>query len=385
MIDTLSIRAFLDERHHGHERALSAFAEETLGAAPDPGDDDVARLRARELCTTLGEGGWLEVIRDQDLRACAISREVLSYVSPLADEVFALQALSTIPFLIGADDALRERWVPGLIDGSCMGAFAMTEAEAGSDVSAIQTRARRDEDTYVIDGTKSFISNAGVADIYVVFATLDPKRRGKGITAFAVPSDTPGFSFTGAQVLSAPHPLGELALDGCRIPASHRIGEEGKGLRIGLGTLDRLRATVGAAACGMAARALDEATRHALTRRMLDAPLADLQLIQEKIARMATDLTASRLLVYHALWEKDGGAERVGLQSSKAKAFATEAAQRIIDDAVQVLGGRGVLVSHPVDHLYRAVRALRIYEGSTEIQQLIIARHVLADAKERLT
>jgi alkylation response protein AidB-like acyl-CoA dehydrogenase len=383
MIDTHTIRVFLETHHHRDVERLSAFVAKEIAPTPDPDVDDAARARACEIARLLGAAGWLDPIASQDLRGCALTREVLAHTSPLADGVFALQALGTLPFIIAGNKSLHDRWVPRLVSGEHVGAFALTEPEAGSDVASLTTRARRIGENYVLDGRKAFISNAGIADVHVVFATVDPDRGRKGITAFVVPKDTPGFSFGGAQVMSAPHPLGELVFDHCRIPASNRLGDEGAGLRLALGTLDRLRATVGAAACGMAARALEEATSHALSRKQFGAPLADLQLVQEKIARMATDLTAARLLVYRALWEKDGGAERVGLESSMAKAFATEAAQRIVDDAVQIHGGRGVLTSSTVEHLYRAVRSLRIYEGATEVQQLIIAGHVLGAAKEQ--
>ena len=232
----------------------------------------------------------------------------------------------------------------------------------------------------MLNGSKTFISNAGIADFYTLFASTDPAARGKGITCFVVPSDAPGLRFVRPQILSAAHPLGEIALEDCTVPAENRLGDEGRGLPLGLATLDRLRATVGAAACGMAARAVSEALAHARSRRQFGKPLAEFQLVQEKLARMATDLTAARLLVHRAAWEADGGAPRVTLEASMAKAFATEAAQRIVDDAVQILGGAGVMASNPVDRLYRAVRALRIYEGTTEIQLLTIAGRMLTDA-----
>jgi acyl-CoA dehydrogenase len=254
-----------------------------------------------------------------------------------------------------------------------MASFAMTEPDAGSDVASLGTKAEPDGDGFVLSGTKTFISNAGIADFYTVFATTDGAKRDKGIACFVVPADTPGVRFVRPLVLSAPHPLGEIAFQQARIPGECRLDKEGEGFKLGLATLDRLRATVGAAACGMAARALSEAIAHAKSRQQFGRPIADFQLIQEKLARMATELTAARLLVYRAAWEKDKGAARVTLEAAMAKAFATEAAQRIVDDAVQILGGRGVLADNPVDRLYRSVRALRIYEGTTEIQHLIIA------------
>ncbi|MEE8524812.1 MAG: acyl-CoA dehydrogenase family protein, partial [Thermoanaerobaculia bacterium] len=246
-----------------------------------------------------------------------------------------------------------------------------------SDVAAIKTRARRDGGDYVLDGGKHLITNAGVADFYTVFAVTTPGAGTRGLSCFVVEADRPGFRFVRPQVLSEPHPLGEIAFEGCRVPAGLRLGAEGEGFKLGMRTLDRLRATVAAAACGMAERALAEALAHARERRQFGRPLADFQLTQQKLARMATDLTAARLLVYRAAAAADSGAERVTLEAAMAKSFATEAAQRIVDDAVQILGGRGVLADSPVDRLYRAVRALRIYEGATEVQHLVIARQLL--------
>ena len=258
-----------------------------------------------------------------------------------------------------------------------MAAFAMTEPEAGSDVAALATTARWDGDAYVLDGRKVLISNAGIADFYCVFAATDRAAGARGISCFLVEAGAPGLRFAGAQVLSAPHPLGEIVLENCRVPAEQRLGEEGEGFKLGMRTLDRLRPTVAAAACGMAERALAEAIAHARRRRQFGRPLAEFQLVQEKLARSAVDLAAARLLVYRAAAEGDGGAERLTLPAAMAKAFATEAAQRIVDDALQVLGGQGALADHPVERLYRAVRALRIYEGTTEIQHLVIARELL--------
>ncbi|MEE9576475.1 MAG: acyl-CoA dehydrogenase family protein, partial [Gemmatimonadota bacterium] len=272
------------------------------------------------------------------------------------------------------------RWLARILDGSAIGAFAMTEPEAGSDVASLTTRAERRGDEYVLNGRKSLISNAGIADVYTVFASTDPAAGSRGISCFLVPAGTEGLRFVGPQVLSEPHPLGEIAFEECAIPSEQRVGPEGRGFKLGMMTLDRLRPTVAAAACGMASRALAEALRHATERRQFGQPLGDFQLIQEKLGRMAIALDAARLLTYRAAWEKDMGAERITLEASMAKAFATEAAQRIVDDAVQILGGRGVLAESPVDRLYRAVRALRIYEGTTEIQHLIIARHLLEGA-----
>jgi alkylation response protein AidB-like acyl-CoA dehydrogenase len=377
--DLRPIEAFLDPSHHALAAKISAFAAHTLAPRPEPPDDDSARREARLLLAELGQG-TLDPIRDQDWRSCCLAREALAAASPLADAVFALQGLGLVPILLSGNAAMIERWIADGIAGRAMAAFAMTEADAGSDVAAIATTARRDGDAYVLDGRKMFISNAGIADVYTVFASTDRNAGGKGISCFVVPADTKGLRFVRPQVLSSPHPLGEIAFESCRIGVDHRLGEEGKGFALGLRTLDRLRATVGAAACGMAARALQEALAHARTRRQFGKPLSEFQLVQDKLARMATELTAARLLVYHAAWTADRGAPRVTREAAMAKSFATEAAQRIVDDAVQILGGAGVLASHPVDRLYRSVRALRIYEGTTEIQRMVIAGQLIQEA-----
>jgi acyl-CoA dehydrogenase len=387
-----TVGPFLDESHRVLADRLASFVAEAVATLPPADDDDAARVAAREILALLGRGGWLLPIgggadggsskgpRSPDLRACALTREGLAHGSPLADAVFALQALGAAPVLLFGTPAQRERWAEPALRGEAMAAFAMTEAEVGSDVASIRTVARREDDGYVLDGEKTFISNAGIADFYAVFASTDPEAGGKGLSCFVVPADAPGFVYRGPLRLSEPHPLGTIAFERCRIPADHRIGEEGAGLRIGLTVLDRLRPTVAAAACGMAARALDEALAHAAGRRQFGRPLADFQLVQEKLARMATELEAARLLTHRAAWLHDTGRERITLEAAQAKAFATEAAQRVVDDAVQILGGRGVLADHPVDRLYRAVRALRIYEGTTEIQHLVIARQLLEAA-----
>jgi len=377
MIGTASVRAFLDERHVTLAAQVGEFATRVLAPLAEPADDQAARAQARDLLGKLGAAKWFEPIRDQDWRACCVVREALAAASPLADAVFALQALGVVPMLLSGNDAMRKRWLEPAIQGRAMASFAMTEPDAGSDAASLGTKAEQDGDSYVLTGTKTFISNAGIADFYTVFATTDGTKRDKGIACFVVPADTPGLRFVRPLLLSAPHPLGEIAFQQARIPESCRLDKEGEGFKLGLATLDRVRATVGAAACGMASRALMEALAHAKSRQQFGKPIADFQLIQEKLARMATELTAARLLVYRAAWEKDQGAPRVTLEAAMAKAFATEAAQRIVDDAVQILGGRGVLADHPVDRLYRSVRALRIYEGTTEIQHLIIAGQLL--------
>jgi acyl-CoA dehydrogenase len=377
---------FFNEALRSLALSVREFARDRIAPRRVPEDDAAARLEARLLLTLLGDAGWLRhtvpaeyggVSTPLSLRALALIREALACASPLADAVFALQGLGAMPIVLSGNTAMQRRWLPEVATGRAMAAFAMTEPEAGSDVGAIATTARRDGDAYILDGWKWLISNAGIADFYCVFASTDPAKRRKGISCFVVPADTPGLEFLGPQVLSEPHPLGELSFEGCRVPAENLLGPEGGGFKLGMHALDRLRPTVAAAACGIAARALEESLGHARVRHQFEVPLAELPLIQQKLARMATDLAAARLLTLRAAHAADSGAERFTLESAQAKLFATEAAQRIVDDAVQIFGGRGVLANTVVDRLYRSVRALRIYEGTSEVQQLVIARELL--------
>lgn len=381
-VDLRPVRAFLGDGHTAWARKVSAFATASLRDRPHAASDAEARTEARTLLALMGEAGLFRPIADRDLRACCLAREAVAAASPLADAVWALQGLGITPVLTAGSEALRERYARPAVRGELMSGFAMTEEDAGSDVASMSTSAERDGDAWVLDGEKWFISNAGIADYYVVFARTDPAAGSRGISAFVVPADAPGLHFAGAQVMSAPHPLGKLRFDGCRVPADHLLGQEGGGFKVGMATLDLLRPTVGAAAAGMGARALEEALAHAMARKQFGQALSEFQVIQQKLGRMALDLTASRLLVYRAAWEKDEGAERITMEAAMAKAYGTEAAQRIIDEAVQILGGRGVMADHPVELLYRSVRALRIYEGTTEIQHLIIAGRLIAEAGE---
>jgi acyl-CoA dehydrogenase len=386
-LDTAAVRAFLDDSHLALAAEVEEFSRAAVASLGATEADAEARKQAREILGIVGGAGWFGYavpaeyggrLPQPDLRSCCLIREALAAASPLADAVFALQALGSMPLTLAGSPAQRERWLPAVASGRAMAAFAMTEPEAGSDVSSLATVARRDGDGYVLDGRKTLISNAGLADYYAVFAATDPAAGSRGLTCFLVEADRPGCDFLGPQVLSSPHPLGEMGFSDCRLTADDRIGPENEGFKLGMRTLDRLRPTVAAAACGMAARALAEAAAHARERRQFGKPLAEFQLIQQKLAVMATDLTAARLLTYRAAWEIDRGAERTTVECAMAKAFATEAAQRIVDAALQILGGRGVLAEHPVERLYRSVRALRIYEGTTEIQHLLIARPWLA-------
>ncbi len=373
-----AVAAFVDLSHREYRERVVAFCRDEIGEGHDPDSDGEARVRARELVGLMGRAGLFRPIAQGDVRGCVVAREVLGWWSPLADAAFALQGLSSTPGLIRGEDP--GGWVARAMAGEAMGAFAMTEREAGSDVAAMAAvAAAGDAGGYRIDGGKTLISNAGVADFYVVFASTDPGAGTRGISCFVVPADADGLEFAGAQVMSAPHPLGEIRFDGCRVSGDAILGEAGTGFKTGMAALDRLRPTVAAAACGMAGRALREAVGHARERRQFGRSLGSFQLIQEKIAESATELTAGRLLAYRAGWEKDRGAERITTEAAMAKAFCTEAAQRIVDRALQVLGGRGMLASNPVEHLYRSVRALRIYEGTTEIQHLIIGGGLVRD------
>jgi acyl-CoA dehydrogenase len=379
---TRSAAAFLDPTQVELAAGILAWSETHLRHRAEPVDDADARRDARELLTELGASGWLAHAVHGDLRSLAIIRDAVGAMSPLADAVIALQALGGTPIVMAGSADQRDRWLPSIIDGRVMTAFAMTEPEAGSDVAALQTEARRDGDGWILNGEKHLISNAGIADLYVMFARTTRDAGSRGISAFLVPASTPGLTFAGAQVMAAAHPLGRIQLVNCRVPAEALLGEIDRGFKLGMMTLDRVRATVGAAACGMAARALDEALIHAANRRQFGHPLGDLQLVREKLGRMATELQAARLLVFHAAWLKDRGADRITVEAAMAKSYATEAAQHVVDDAVQIVGGRGVLLGHPVERLYRSVRALRIYEGATDVQRLIVGGALLQAGKD---
>jgi alkylation response protein AidB-like acyl-CoA dehydrogenase len=376
---------FFEERHRALASEAEAWAARELGGTAREGDVDA---RCRDLVLRLGEGGWLRHVvpaafggasERVDVRTLCILRETFARFDPLAEFVFALQGLGTGPVSFYGSDALRRRYLPDVASGKRIAAFALSEREAGSDVSAMRTTARADGDGYVMEGEKTWISNTGIADHYVVFCRM-PDAGERAFGAFMVDAEAAGLTVTGRLEVMAPHPLGTITLRNCRVPAGALIGEPGKGLRVALGTLDVFRATVGAAALGMARRALAEAVAYSRERSMFGQQLAGFQLTQARLADMATAVDASALLVYRAAWAKDAGAERVTLEAAMAKLHATEAAQRVIDDAVQLLGGRGVLAGSPVERLYREIRALRIYEGTSEIQRLVIAGRLLEDA-----
>jgi acyl-CoA dehydrogenase len=374
-----AISALLDARHVALASNLTHFCGRQLADATAVETDDEARREARTLLGVMGDAGLYRAIGESDLRALCLTREQVAACSPLADAVIALQALGATPLVLAGSEAQRARWLDAILAGRVMTAFAMTEPEAGSDVAAMQARARADGTGWVLDGEKHLISNAGIADLYLVFAVTTPGAGSRGISVFLVPADAKGLTFEGPQVLAAPHPLGRIRLEACRVPADALIGERDAGFKLGMMTLDHVRPSVGAAACGMATRALSEALQHASARKQFGEPLASFQLVREKLGRMATELEAARLLVYRAAWQKDHGEGRITLEAAMAKSYATEAAQHVIDEAIQIAGGCGVLVGHPVERLYRAVRALRIYEGATEIQRLIVAGELLKE------
>ncbi|HEU4698582.1 MAG TPA: acyl-CoA dehydrogenase family protein [Gemmatimonadales bacterium] len=380
---------FFDDDHRRLARELDAWAAEAVepiaGGAHRGAALDAA---CRALVGELGEDGWLRWVvpaaqggvRERlDVRALCLVRETLARHAALADFAFAMQGLGSGPITLFGTERQRRAYLPEVGAGLKVGAFALSEREAGSDVAAMTTTARRDGAAWVLEGEKTWISNAGVADFYVVFArTPELDADGKpAFGAFVVDADAPGLAVTERIDVVAPHPLGTLRFERCRVSDAARLGEPGKGLRVALGTLDVFRPTVGAAALGLARRALDEALAWTTSRRAFGQRLADFQLTQAKLADMATAIDASALLVYRAAWTKDAGAERITREAAMAKLYATEAAQRVIDDAVQLLGGRGVVAESPVERLYREVRALRIYEGTSEIQRLVIAGQVL--------
>jgi len=376
-----TVAAFLDPSHTELAGRLQEYVVREIVPRPEPSDDAAARREAREWLPRLAAEKLFDGVASGDVRALCLVRDAVASASPLVDAVFALQALGGTAFAIAGTPAQRDAWLTSIVSGRAMAGFAMTEPHAGSDVAEMETRATSDgAGGWIVDGEKHLISNAGIADIYVLFAVTTPGAGSRGITAFILPSDTPGLSFE-AQVMSAPHPLGRIRLDNCRLPAGAVLGELDRGFKLGMMTLDRVRPTVGAAACGMAARALDEAIAHTSTRHQFGQPLSAFQLVREKLGQMATHLDAARLLVYRAAWLKDRGVDRITVPAAMAKSFATEAAQRIVDDAVQLVGGPGVLVGHPVERLYRAVRSLRIYEGATDIQRLIIGGDLVSGGR----
>jgi len=371
---------FFEPAHRALAREASAWLES--GLAPIYALDNTD-AQCRALVAAMGNAGFLRraiATRDGevvDVRAACVLREVFAYEWGLADFAYAMQGLGSGPISLHGSAEQRERYAARAASGQAIAAFAISETNAGSDLGAMETRAHKDGNDYVIDGEKTWISNAGLADFYVVFArTADTASR--HISAFIVEAGNPGLNVAERIEVSSPHPLGTIRFSSCRVPESARIGEEGRGMGIALATLDTFRPTVGAAALGFARRALAEALRHARDRRAFGGTLADLDAVRQKLGRMALSVDASALLVYRAAWKKDTTGARIASEAAMAKSFATESAQRVIDDAVQILGARGVVRGAVVEELYREIRPLRIYEGATEIQHLIIARELFA-------
>ena len=380
---------FFDDAHRELAARLAEWTAREVAPLAHPADGGVDDA-CRALVRLLAGAGWLRyavpapyggALERLDVRSLCIARETLAYHSGLADFAFAMQGLGSGPISLFGSDEQKRRWLPPVASGDAIAAFAISESEAGSDVGAMTTVARRDGDGFVIDGAKTWISNAGIADRYVVFARY-PEAGERGFAALVVDANNPGLRVAERIDVTAPHPLGTLVFDGCRVGADALLGEAGGGMKVALGTLDVFRSTVGAAALGFARRALDEAVAWTGERRVFGIPLAEHQLTRVALAEMALDVDASALLVYRAAWTRDAGAARVTREAAMAKLHATEAAQRVVDRAVQLLGARGVVRDSVVETLYRDVRALRIYEGTSEVQQLVIASQLLANAAQ---
>jgi acyl-CoA dehydrogenase len=372
---------FFEERHRALADKLAPWANSNLGNI-DHYDTDTA---CRALVRKLGDDGWLQLTAPEDdherldVRSLALVRETLASHDGLADFAFAMQGLGAGPISFFGTAEQRAAWLPKTRAGKAIAAFALTEPASGSDVANIATIARRDGAYYVLDGEKTWISNGGIADLYVVFARSGEAPGARGLSAFIVEGGNPGLTVAERLPVIAPHPLARLRFDNCRVPADAQIGKPGEGFKIAMATLDVFRTTVGAAALGFARRALAETAARVDKRQLFGAPMADLQMVQGHLADMALELDAAALLVYRAAWAKDQGAARVTREAAMAKLYATEAAQRIIDAAVQLHGGDGVRSGHPVETLYREIRALRIYEGASDVQKVIIARAVLSE------
>lgn len=377
---------FFEPRHRALAEQLEAFARRELaGLGHGVADDAALDAACREIVRRLGAAGHLNaccVLEPDgrfDVRSLAVSREILGRHEGLFDFCFAMQGLGTGPISLSGNAWQRHHYLPPVRRGERIAAFALSEPQAGSDVGAIATTARREDEHWVIDGSKTWISNGGIADHYVVFARSGDAKGAKGLSAFIVDAATPGLEVAARIPLVAPHPLATLVFRNCRVPAAALIGAPGEGFKIAMATLDVFRTTVGAAALGFARRALDEAVKRAREREVFGKPLAEHQLTQARIAEMALQVDAAALLVYRAAWVKDVQGRRVTREAAMAKLYATEAAQSVIDSAVQLFGGMGVVSGMPVESLYREIRALRIYEGTSEIQKLVIGGAVLGE------
>lgn len=378
---------FFEPRHGDLARRLDAWATEHI--SPSHGDDVDAECKA--LVRALGQAGWLQHAIGGvayggagdtiDTRTICLIRETLARHNGLADFAFAMQGLGSGAISLAGTPAQKQHYLPRVARGEAIAAFALSEPEAGSDVAALQCSAEVVGDEVVLNGTKTWISNGGIADFYVVFARTGEAPGPRGISAFIVDANTPGFEVTERIQVIAPHPLATLRFTNCRIPLAQRVGAAAEGFKIAMRTLDVFRTSVAAASLGFARRALDEALHRATTRKMFNQTLADFQLTQAKLAQMATTVDSTALLTYRAAWQRDQG-RNVTREAAMAKMSATEGAQQVIDAAVQMWGGMGVVSGNTVERLYREIRSLRIYEGATEVQQLIIARELLRDVSQ---
>jgi len=372
---------FFEDRHRTLARALEAWASEHIKPAQVETRNAVDEA-CRSLVRLLAHGGWLQhcVFGDSagaaDTRAICLVRETLASHSGLADFAFAMQGLGSGAISLDGTDQQKQRYLPRVASGDAIAAFALSEPHAGSDVAAMQCSARQEGQEFVLDGEKTWISNGGIADFYVVFAKTDPAAGTRGISAFIVDADTEGLEIAERIDVIAPHPLARLRFTACRVPASQLLGSSGQGFKLAMRTLDIFRTSVGAAALGFARHAFAEASQRAVSRKMFGQALGDFQITQQKLAQMATAIDASALLVYRAAWLRDSG-KTITREAAMAKMTATENAQQVIDMAVQMFGGEGVRSGTPVESLYREIRALRIYEGATEVQQLIIGRDIM--------
>jgi acyl-CoA dehydrogenase len=375
---------FFEDRHRALATELDAWAAAHISQQHGSNVDD----ECRQLVRQLGEAGWLRhaiagrehggVNDTIDTRAICLIRETLARHAGLADFAFAMQGLGSGAISLAGTTEQRATWLSKVAKGEAISAFALSEPDAGSDVAAMQCAARQDGSHYIIDGEKTWISNGGIADVYVLFARTGEAQGSRGISAFIVEAGTPGFEIAERIDLIAPHPLAKLRFTNCRIPAANRIGAAGEGFKIAMRTLDVFRTSVAAAALGFARHALHEGLQRATTRRMFNHTLADFQLTQAKLAQMALTIDSAALLTYRAAWARDNG-RNVTKEAAMAKLAATEGAQQVIDAALQLFGGQGVVSGQPVESLYREIRALRIYEGASEVQQLIIARELLKE------
>ncbi len=379
---------FFEEHHRSLAKSLDTWCrDELLPVIDAPGFHDDVDASCRQLLKMLGEAGFTRYAVPKefggehdslDVRSLCLVRMTLAYYSGLADFVFAMQGLGSGTISLVGSDAIKKKYLPGVADGSRCAAFALTEPESGSDLAATRTTATLEGDEYIINGCKTFISNGGIAAQYVVLARTGEEEGARGLSAFVVDADTAGLDASERIDVIAPHPLATIRFDNCRIPADKLLGASGEGFKAAMATLDIFRPTVGAAALGFARRALDEATSHSRSRELFGAPLHELQLVQAMLGESALDVDASALLVFRAAWAKDKGQDRITREAAMAKLHATEAAQQVNDKAVQIFGGMGVVSGVKVEELYREIRALRIYEGASEVQKVIIARAHLA-------